>query len=229
MVKRLKITVLVDNKPAPGLKNDWGFSAYLETEEHKILFDADTDPSVLEYNVRKLNVEIKKLEFAILSHHHYDHSGGFSYIGREIPGLTVYIPPDSGEALESWGLKPQVVEKSMEILEDIYIIGPFEAWSGFHEQALAIKVDGKGIVLVVGCSHPGADKLANEAREKIGEDIYHILGGFHKPSRAVIDNLAKFSRYISPIHCSGDEAEQYTREKYPEKFYEIRTGSVIEY
>ncbi len=229
MVKSTKVTIIVDNKPSEGLKNDWGFSAYIETDEHVFLFDADTNLSVVEYNVKKLNIDLNKIEFAVLSHHHHDHYGGFAYIGKVVPGLKLYVPPGSTKMYEEWGLSPIVNEKTTEIIKDVYIVGPLEAWEGFYEEALAIKVDDKGIVLVVGCSHPSADKLAFEAREKIGEDIYHILGGFHNPSHSVIDNLAKYSKYISPAHCSGVEAQEYTKRTYPEKFYDIRTGITIKY
>ncbi|MCD6564180.1 MAG: MBL fold metallo-hydrolase [Thermoproteales archaeon] len=229
MVKKLKITILVDNKPAPGFMNDWGFSAFIEADEHKILFDADTNPKVVKYNIEKLKIDISKTEFAVLSHHHHDHYGGFEYIGKIIPGLKLYVPPGSVEMYRRWSLEPIVNERTKEVLKDIYIIGPLEAWENFYEEAIAVKVDGKGIVLIVGCSHPGADNLAFEARNKIGQDIYHILGGFHKPSRTVIDNLAKFSKHISPAHCSGDEAQEYTKRIYPDKFYDLRTGTILEY
>ena len=92
MVAWVKITILDDNTPAEGLLSEWGFSAYVETPKFRILFDADTDPRVIEYNANALNVDLTKLDYAVLSHHHGDHYGGFEYIGRK---MTVSIPSDS--------------------------------------------------------------------------------------------------------------------------------------
>jgi len=49
------------------------------------------------------------------------------------------------------------------------------------EQALAINVEGKGIVLVVGCGHQTLDKLLTRTAQLFGEPIYGVIGGLHYP------------------------------------------------
>jgi len=223
-----KIIILVDNVPGEGLLNSWGFSAYIETSEYRILFDADTDPSVLKYNIDALGINVNNLSFCVLSHHHGDHYGGFRYIGSVLPGIKVYVPIDSSEYLRRWGLEPIVVSQPMRISDDIWLTGTLKSWRwGISEQALAIYVEDKGLIVLVGCSHPGVDRLAEVARKISGKDIYLVIGGFHSPSRKSLDNLAKISRFISPCHCSGEHAKEYVRERYPEKFFPARTGTVI--
>ena len=227
MISKSKITILVDNEPGDNLKNSWGFSAYVETDKWTTLFDADTDPTVIKYNVEHLKIDLDKIDFAVLSHHHGDHYGGFEYIGSRRPGLKIFVPPGSLGYLEKWGLKPEVVYKPIKVAEDAWLTGPLKSW-GLHEHAFAFHLNGKGLIVLVGCSHPGVDKLALKAREISGKDVYWVIGGYHSPSMKTLDNLANISQYISPAHCSGEQAKTYVRTRYPEKYRYVHTGSIIE-
>lgn len=42
-----------------------------------------------------------------------------------------------------------------------------------------------------------------------------------------MDKLAEMSRYIAPAHCSGDEAKEYIRRKYRDKYINVRTGTEL--
>ncbi|RLF20661.1 MAG: hypothetical protein DRZ82_01410 [Thermoprotei archaeon] len=228
-MSKLKLTIVVDNVPSPGLMHDWGLSIYVESDDTRAIFDADTNPNVMAYNLERLNIDIGKLDFGVLSHDHHDHYGGYEYISKYVSNLRVYVPPGAARSIERYGLKPCVIERPQEVAKGIYIIGPFEAWSGFYEISMVIRVREKGLILLVGCSHPGIDKIARTARELLNDEIYHVIGGFHRPSHRMVDYLASIARYISPSHCSGDDIREYVKRKYPEKYREIRTGSVIEY
>lgn len=224
-----RILVLVDNEPGEGLKAEWGWSAYLETAHWKALFDADTNPKVLEYNAKALGVRLEELDFSILSHHHGDHYGGFEYVGKVRPGLKVYTPPRRNDHLKRWGLNPIPLNGPEKVGEDAWITGPISSgFRGIQEQAFSFYIDGKGLIVVVGCSHPGADKLVAKAMEVSGkEDVYMVIGGYHSPPKRIIDNLARMSRYVCPAHCSGERAKAYTRKKYAEQYCEVRTGSLF--
>jgi 7,8-dihydropterin-6-yl-methyl-4-(beta-D-ribofuranosyl)aminobenzene 5'-phosphate synthase len=224
MASFLKLIVINDNEPGEGLRNEWGWSILVESDKRSLLFDADTNPSVIEYNTNKLGVDIRALDFAFLSHYHRDHYGGFSYVGRKVPGLRVYVPPRGEEFLRYWNLEPVVIHKGQRIEEDIWSSGPMGL---IEEQALGIEVENLGLVVIVGCSHPGVDVLARRLMELSHREIYLVIGGFHSPSRRTLDNLAKISQYIYPAHCTGEAGKRYIKRKYPEKYREVRTGSVI--
>ena len=226
MVSHLKITIINDNVGSEGLKNDWGWSALIESEKWKILFDADSKPEVMEYNGKALGIDYSSIDFAFLSHHHWDHRGGFEYVAKKHGNLRVYAPPGDIDLLTSWGLNVKVVKTPEKIAEDAWTSGTMGL--EIREHALGVKVDNTGVVVIVGCSHPGADHLAKRLKDVIGEDLYLVIGGYHSPSFRVLDNLSKLSKFISPAHCSGDEAKAYTMKKYPEKYMDVRTGSVIE-
>ncbi len=224
MVSFLRLTVINDNEPGKGLRNEWGWSILVESDKWRILFDADTNPRVVEYNTKKLGIELETLDFAFLSHYHRDHYGGFSYVGRIAPGLRIYVPPGEKEVLEAWALRPVEVYGGGRIAEDVWSSGPL----GFiMEQAMGIEVDGLGVVVIVGCSHPGVDVLARNLRDLIHREVYMVIGGFHSPSKRTLDNLAKITKYIYPAHCTGELAKGYIKRNYREKYGEIKTGSII--
>ena len=215
----MRLTVLNDNAPSKGLLNDWGWSVLLEGR-HRFLFDADTRGEVLAHNSKVLGVSLENLDFAVLSHWHYDHYGGFSLISRLNPGLRLYAP--SGGNIER--LRVVEVQSVGEIIDGIWTSG---ALDGF-EQAVGVETP-SGLVVIVGCSHPGVDRLTEAILEVSGHEKAHlVIGGFHYPSRRTLDRLAEMADFIAPAHCSGDEAKAYVRKRHPGKFVRVKTGTIIE-
>lgn len=73
----MKITVLIENTTRDNsLVNEHGISLYIETSRDVILFDSGQSGNII-LNARKLGVDLGRVNFAVLSHGHYDHSGGF--------------------------------------------------------------------------------------------------------------------------------------------------------
>ena len=227
MVKYLKLTIINDNEPGEGLINDWGWSALAETSGWRFLFDADTDPAVIKHNFKALGIDPASIDFAVLSHWHSDHYGGFPYLGEVRPGLKVYVPPGPTSIINRWGLEPEVILKGSKLREDLISTGPL-GWF-IKEQAVGINVEGLGWVVIVGCSHPGADALARKVSELTGGKIYMVIGGYHEPPKEVLDNLSKMAEFICPAHCSGESAKEYVRRNYPNKYCSVRTGSVLKF
>lgn len=71
----LKATVLVDNMEHNGMRGEWGLSIYIEYNDKKILLDTGASELFLE-NSDKIGISIKDVDYAVLSHAHYDHSNG---------------------------------------------------------------------------------------------------------------------------------------------------------
>ena len=222
----VRLIVLNDNRPGPGLENKWGWSLFIESGSANILFDADTSPSVLCSNAEKLGVDLSTVAFAVLSHEHWDHYGGMPCVATARPGLTVYVPP--GLHLWARDLPLRLVENrsGLKISNEYALTRPLRAGI-LMEHALAVRV-GPRIIVVVGCSHPGVDRLALEAVRMTGLKPLLVIGGFHGPSKDQLDRLAQISDYIAPAHCSGEEAYRYVEDKYPDKLVPVRTGSVLE-
>lgn len=76
----MKITVLIENTTQSELLCEHGLSLLIENKGKKILLDAGTTDKFLE-NARNMNLDLMDVDMCVLSHGHYDHSGGFySYL-----------------------------------------------------------------------------------------------------------------------------------------------------
>ena len=71
----MKATVLVDNISANGVCGEWGLCVYIEYNGKNILLDAGSSELFLD-NAKKLGVDLKKVDYGVLSHAHYDHANG---------------------------------------------------------------------------------------------------------------------------------------------------------
>jgi 7,8-dihydropterin-6-yl-methyl-4-(beta-D-ribofuranosyl)aminobenzene 5'-phosphate synthase len=90
-----KITILYDAfGESKELTKDWGFSALVEHNGKRILFDTGNDAPNFEHNVKALGVDLTKLDFVVISHRHADHATGLRYVLKVNPTVTVYVPSD---------------------------------------------------------------------------------------------------------------------------------------
>ncbi|MCE4624634.1 MAG: MBL fold metallo-hydrolase [Desulfurococcales archaeon] len=225
---RTLLTVLDDNRGREGLLNEWGWSLLVEPPDiSPILFDADTSPRVIGENSRRLGVDLGAISLAAISHEHSDHYGGMEYVASVRPGVRVYVPP--GLHLWAKGLDVKLVfnPSGVRLNKRYTLTPPLRASIGLYEHALVVDVGGGRSVVAVGCSHPGVERLAALAMEYTGLRPLLVIGGFHGPSRWQLDKLAGLADYIAPAHCSGDDAVEYVRRRYPDKLVLVRTGSRI--
>lgn len=83
------LKILVDNLAAPGLLAEHGFSLWIETDGKKILFDTGQGKA-LPHNAELLKVDLAATDLLILSHGHYDHTGGLPSVLHPPYRLHVY-------------------------------------------------------------------------------------------------------------------------------------------
>ncbi|MFW6280587.1 MAG: MBL fold metallo-hydrolase [Halanaerobium sp.] len=94
MAVKLKMTILVENTVyKQGLLAEHGLSIYLEFDGKKYLFDSGQGLS-LKHNAQKLGIALNELDGLILSHGHYDHTGGVPYLLEIKSDLEIYAHPD---------------------------------------------------------------------------------------------------------------------------------------
>ena len=77
----MRMVVLSDNISKSDLNSEWGLSCFLEFDQHKILLDTGASDLFIE-NASKLGVDLNEIEYAILSHAHFDHGNGMEAFFR---------------------------------------------------------------------------------------------------------------------------------------------------
>lgn len=94
----MQITTLIENhigEQQPGLVAEHGLSFHIKHGGKEILFDTGATGSFVE-NAARLDVDLSRVDLAVLSHHHYDHGGGLPAFFAANDRAKVYLcrPPE---------------------------------------------------------------------------------------------------------------------------------------
>jgi 7,8-dihydropterin-6-yl-methyl-4-(beta-D-ribofuranosyl)aminobenzene 5'-phosphate synthase len=89
-----QITIIAENRCAlsRGLIAEHGFSVLIELDGCKILFDAGQGMAIRQ-NQALLGYDLSKIDGLVLSHGHFDHTGGLAYVLEKNPGIKIYLHP----------------------------------------------------------------------------------------------------------------------------------------
>jgi 7,8-dihydropterin-6-yl-methyl-4-(beta-D-ribofuranosyl)aminobenzene 5'-phosphate synthase len=199
-VKQLTILPLIDWYTARAdLTGEPGVSYLLRADDTTILFDVGLNgrgehPSPLLRNMQALGVNLPEIATIVISHLHLDHVGGwvsqqqrtFALSGEpvDLRGIRAYVPTPMTHPTA----QVEVVEEPRLIAPGIVSLGPiprqlfFFGWT--PEQSLAVNVEGKGVVLIIGCGHPTIQRIVDRAEMLFDVPLYGIVGGLHYPVTA---------------------------------------------
>ena len=75
MIRKLEMTVLIDNVAAEPLAGEWGLSILITADERRILLDTGAG-SLFAQNAELLGIDLDSVDTGVLSHAHYDHADG---------------------------------------------------------------------------------------------------------------------------------------------------------
>jgi 7,8-dihydropterin-6-yl-methyl-4-(beta-D-ribofuranosyl)aminobenzene 5'-phosphate synthase len=147
-VKSVEVLVLSTMLTDRAGVGEWGFSALVEADGHRILFDTGARPETVLQNARELKIDLGGVTDVILSHHHGDHTGGLLTLRRELAmrnpdalkrayvGAGIFLSrpaPDGRETNEALLARKEfeakggsfvVVERPTELFPGAWLTGP---------------------------------------------------------------------------------------------------------
>ncbi|MFC1512579.1 MBL fold metallo-hydrolase [bacterium] len=219
-------------------KTGWGFSCLIN---NKILFDTGENGESLLFNMSLMDIDINKIEKIVISHDHWDHTGGMTQILDCRQGLPVF-----GCTSFSQKFKYNVINHSGRLFESGEMveidkgiiatgeIGTVHKGAYLAEQSLIVKTD-NGLSVITGCAHPGIANIAGLIKEYFpSEDMYLLMGGFHleEIEQDQIDTDVMYIKSlgfqkIGPAHCTGLEALRSFKDVFGEDFISVSAGQNI--
>jgi 7,8-dihydropterin-6-yl-methyl-4-(beta-D-ribofuranosyl)aminobenzene 5'-phosphate synthase len=147
-------------------------------------------------------------------------------------------PPEIIHMGEAWpNANFQLIDKNIEIVPGMYLIALVSDKPGtleLRELSLAIRTP-DGLVLVVGCSHPGVEHIVQEA-SAIDPHINLLFGGLHQIQAPdpeveriarVLHDQYKLDR-IAPGHCTGEPEFAALKKTFGDHYLYAGVGSVVD-
>ena len=266
-----RVTILYDAFGPPSeLQKDWGFAALIEYGGRRVLFDTGNDASIFAHNVKRLAIDLTRLDAVVISHRHGDHTTGLGHLLQVNKDVTIWAPregaffkseppgdflarhPDLPPSLRYFEGRPPTrwvsgtpwsearfahVTTTTEILPGFYVLTTQSRKAGtleMNEVSLAVRTP-KGLVVLVGCAHPGVENIAAQAA-KIDPRLHMVAGGFHLvlAQREEVERVAdalhrelKVER-VAPGHCTSELGFAILLARFKERFKEAGLGAVID-
>jgi len=219
-----------------------GFSAFVRFNDQTILFDTGGERAPLLHNLKELKLDPGRLDAIVISHNHWDHVYGIpGALGAAGNNPPVYVPESAQEGLRQQNPRANIiaVDRPTKIAPGVWVVGPMSLQYGgrpFAEQALVL--DHKdGLVVLVGCSHPGVVTVIETVKKHLGDKKITLLaGGFHLRStpgpdvEAIASSLQEFGvARLAPSHCTGDQATEVLRRHWSEALLPFNLGDTIRF
>jgi 7,8-dihydropterin-6-yl-methyl-4-(beta-D-ribofuranosyl)aminobenzene 5'-phosphate synthase len=159
------------------------------------------------------------------------------------PGLPATLQYFEGEEPARW-----TTGSPWEAANFRIVTGTTEIFPGFHVLSLASQKPGtlemnelslairtpRGLAVVVGCSHPGVEKILEQAA-KLEPRLYTVIGGFHlvRTPEAEVRRVGRLLRdvlkveRVAPAHCTSELGFAVFRELFVQRFDQAGLGAVI--
>ncbi len=254
----LHITTLVENAPCEhkNLRHEHGLSFHVRVNGRELLFDAGSSDALL-HNAGQLRIGLDALDYVVLSHGHYDHTGGFQDLAEQRSGFSLVTGRnffaekygERGVLLDYLGnsFDPGFLQKKSipheevgdpgnkptvrELLPGAYVVTGFERThsdetvnprfvlrddagritpDAFDDEILLALDSPRGLVALLGCSHPGVKNMLETTRKLLDRPLYAVLGGTHlvESSPQSVEMTRQYLldagvQLIAVSHCTG--------------------------
>lgn len=264
------VTLMNDISENPEYRTEHGLSFWIEYNNSTYLFDTGQSELFYENLVyHKLNFE--DVDHIVLSHAHYDHTGGMNKIMQINPISTIHLGSTFWDSkyskdendymyrgndftrtqMEKTNMSIHQMSGSLKSIDDsVYLVSDFNRNPYFEridpkffvkrenqfipdnfDDEVVLCIDHpKGIIVFVGCGHPGIVNIIETVKACFNKPIYAIIGGFHLNGQdtayiqEVTDYLSKNVEFIGTGHCSGDIAVEFLKSTFDEKYMDLNVG-----
>ena len=207
----------------PGFIRGFGFSAliYNHFTENYSLFDTGGNGDALVHNIERFDVKISEIKKVIISHKHFDHSGGLNQILKSNKNVEIYVPENTLDFfMKKYDVKSFYgIGTFTEIEKNMYASGQLTGGS-IPEEALFLKDKNNELIILVGCAHPGLEKFILLA-QNYGK-IRAIIGGFHGFQKLTYLEEIEF---IGACHCT--KHLNSIKGRFPEQYKRVCLGDVF--
>ena len=266
------ITILYDAfGRRDGLVQDWGFAALIEYQGKRILFDTGNNAATFSENVRRLHIDLTRLDLVVVSHRHSDHTAGLSVVLQANPTVPVYAPREGGFGIFGGGVRGRffradsslpdsmryfdgivpdeirggtlwpaaqiiLVDSSTTIAPGIRLVALVSDNPGTLElrELSLVLVTPTGSILIVGCSHPGIERIVAAASSG-GNSVRAVFGGLHLVAAPdsvlgpLVNRLHDSWRIalMAPGHCTGEPAFAALQRAYGRDYLYAGLGEQI--
>ena len=220
--KKMKVTVLAENTSVGELPSEHGLSLYLETQQANILFDAGQS-DLFAMNAECLGVDLAAVDICVLSHGHYDHSGGLRAFMARNEMAPIYMSryaaePHVNAAQKEIGIDVTLADDPrVRLTEGVTVIGDGLTLYDCNDRRKKIKTNSYGL-----CRIDGGKRVEDDFRheqylliEEHGKRVLisgcsHkgivnieewfcpdvLIGGFHWMKEPVGETLYRYARML---------------------------------
>lgn len=207
MDNNITLTIVLDNIAGPNLQCEHGYSLHIQTPTESFLLDCGQSPMFAE-NAKTLRLDLEQLKGLIISHGHYDHTGGINELMQIKNSLHFYMHPDGiqkrysldGEPPRSVHIRSQQkntllqqpagkihnIENNTEISPNLWLTGEVPRNTSFEDTGGSFFLDKKGLI-----PDPLNDDLSVWMKTKKGLVI--CLGCCHSGIINTINYITKVS------------------------------------
>lgn len=215
----------------------WGLSYLIQS---RILFDTGENFESLDHNAKCMGKDLAQIEKVVITHEHWDHTGGLWDFLKINTHCTVYacsgFSEEFKERINSYRTPLVEITTSAKIDDNVYSTGQMNVdYKGTKlvEQALVLD-RGKELTLLCGCSHPGITYIIERVKHVFSKEVTMVIGGLH-----LLDKERRYSDYVvhalgelgvkkvGASHCTGFDAQVLFKEAYGDRFIDIKIGKIL--